>query len=265
MPNHRPLPQDVSEILSILIEKIQQTSPELLNGLYIYGSLALGAYQAGKSDIDFVATFNHPCTEDDFKILQQIHSEIRIGYPQAALDGCYIQVNDLGNSPDEVTPYPYFDGESLQVGHYDLNLVTWWLLQHHGITVSGGSNALDSIDVDWDELERKMHQNLNSYWHDWATHPDKFAMLKHDGAIEWAVLGVLRLFYSFREKNIVSKVDAGNYALKHVESKWHPLINDALRIREGQHSMYEDKAHRQQEAQMFLQTIIDESNDILAT
>ncbi|MEM9952090.1 MAG: aminoglycoside adenylyltransferase domain-containing protein [Chloroflexota bacterium] len=265
MPNHRPLPQDVSEILSILIEKIQQTAPELLNGLYLYGSLALGAYQSEKSDIDFVVTFNHPCTEDDFKILQQIHLEIRIGYPQATLDGCYIQADDLLKSPHEIVSYPYFDGESLQMGQHDLNLVTWWLLQHHGITVFGDEDTLRYINVKWGELEHKMHQNLNSYWHDWATHPDKFAMLKHDGAIEWAVLGVLRLFYSFREKNIVSKVDAGKYALKHIASKWHPLIDDALRIRDGQSSIYEDKVHRQQEAQMFLQTIIDESNDTLAT
>jgi len=43
---------------------------------------------------------------------------------------------------------------------------------------------------------------------------------------------MLRQYYTLREKKITSKVDAGRYALEHLPQEWHPLIQEAVRIRE---------------------------------
>jgi hypothetical protein len=52
--------------------------------------------------------------------------------------------------------------------------------------------------------------------------------------IQWAVLGILRQFFTFRENSITTKVKAGEYALGCLPSRWHPLIQEAINIRQGQ-------------------------------
>jgi hypothetical protein len=82
-------------------------------------------------------------------------------------------------------------------------------------------------------------------------------MLLSDWGIQWAVLGVLRQFYSFRENAITTKACAGEYALTCLPARWHPLIREALRIRAGQkRSAYRFRPMRTVEALRFLRFII---------
>ncbi len=120
----------------------------------------------------------------------------------------------------------------------------------------------DAICVDWQTLIEAMYNNLNHYWQDWASNPDKYQVLIFDNAIEWVVLGILRQYYSFKESSITSKIGAGEYSLKHLAKEWHRLIKDALHIRQKQSSIYHDKLLRQELAKEFLQFIIAECNII---
>lgn len=86
-----------------------------------------------------------------------------------------------------------------------INHVTWWILKNHGITVIGPQSNLFTITVDWDELIRKMHHNLNTYWASYTVHPRRMAQFFTDYGIQWIVLGVLRQFYTFHEQAITSK------------------------------------------------------------
>lgn len=80
-------------------------------------------------------------------------------------------------------------------------------------------------------LIRKMLQNLNTYWASFTRQPGRMVWLWCDYGIQWAVLGVLRQFYTFREGDITSKSGAGEYALKQLPERWHRLIQEALNIR----------------------------------
>jgi hypothetical protein len=83
------------------------------------------------------------------------------------------------------------------------------------------------------------------------------AWLLNDYGIQWAVLGVLRQFYTFRERAITSKVGAGMYGLLHTPQQWHRLIQEAIDFREGRaRSTYRSKIVRAISARAFLQLII---------
>lgn len=87
--------------------------------------------------------------------------------------------------------------------------------------------------MDWGDLLARMHHNLNTYWVRFTSHPRRMTWLLDDYGVQWAVLGVLRQFYTFRERAIISKTAAGMYGLAHTPQQWHQLIQEAINIRMG--------------------------------
>ena len=86
-------------------------------------------------------------------------------------------------------------------------------------------------------------------------------MLSSDWGIQWVVTGVLRQFYTFTENTITTKVKAARYALGHLPARWHPLIQEAINIREGtKESLYRNKIVRAADAFQFLNYIIQTCN-----
>jgi len=257
------IPELIQPLLDDFLAEVNQTLPGLLNGFYLYGSIALGNFHPTKSDVDFVAILNRPATENEIAQLSLIHERIHETYPAHQMDGSYLQKSDIGKLPDEMNPHPYFNGELHPTGHYEINLVTWWILKNHGITIYGEDICEMNFSVGWDVLREAMHENLNSYWHKWAYSPEYFVYLFQDNAIEWAVLGILRLYYSFCEDAIASKSEAGLYAFSKFHKQWRPIIHEAMQLRNDEPSVYKNKLRRQQEARQFLRFVIDECNRIL--
>ncbi len=155
-------------------------------------------------------------------------------------------------------PHPHIhDGIFHSSGYHDINAVTWWILKHRGIAVSGPPPDQFDIHVDWEDLTAKMHRNLNTYWASFTTIPRRMAWLLTDYGIQWAVLGVLRQFYTFREQAITSKEGAGMYGLVYTPGQWHQLIHEAINIRAGTRaSSYRFRIVRAIAARAFLQLII---------
>ena len=115
-----------------------------------------------------------------------------------------------------------------------------------------------------------MRDNLNTYWLSWKNDCKKFPSRKYLGLyislnmIEWVILGVSRLYYTFNERDITSKVGAGEYALRTVPPKWHKIINEAMRLRKGnKNSYYTSIFERRKDALDYIDFIIRESNSLL--
>jgi hypothetical protein len=86
-------------------------------------------------------------------------------------------------------------------------------------------------------------------------------MLYSNWGIQWAVLGVLRQFYTFEGNSITTKVRAAQYALGCLPARWHKLIREAINIRQGtQGSAYWFRTSRMIEAVKFLKYIIQFCN-----
>lgn len=83
-------------------------------------------------------------------------------------------------------------------------------------------------------------------------------------SIEWGVLGVTRLYYTFREKGMTSKVGAGEYGLKKLPERWHKIINEAMRLRKGnKKSYYSSIIERRNDTLAYIEYIIEECNQLV--
>jgi hypothetical protein len=248
------IPHEIRPMLEAYLKAFHAQFPDLLQGFYIHGSIALGAFLPEWSDIDTVAVLKRPMNETEFETLSQLHRELIINYDKWLLEVTYLLAEDLG--AESHLPRPNYHDGSLSMGIFEANDVSWWLLKHKAIVVYG--EALD-FPVDWDRLIAKMHANMNSYWRGFSTEPQKIAWVFSDYGVQWVVLGTLRQYYTFCENEITSKVGAGEYGLQ-VFPQWQRIIQEALNIRLNQPRSYKNRLRRAVDTIRFLRFIIHESN-----
>jgi hypothetical protein len=256
------VPPQIRPLLDEYICALDKELPGFVTGLYLHGSIALDAFNEDLSDVDFIAFIHRLTTDDDFEKLTKIHQEIASRYPRWALEGSYLQWDNLGKLEDTTAPSPvHHDGKLERAQKFEVNSVTWWVLKNRGITLTGPPSETLDLDVNWDLLITRMKRNLNTYWAGFTKKPELIAWLYSDYGVQWVVLGVLRQYYSFVEGDITSKTGAGEYALTHLPSRWHRVIREAIRIRAQEHpSLYKSRLVRAVDAYLFLKYVICTSN-----
>ena len=256
------IPESVQPILKCYVARCNAEFPQLVSGFYLVGSIALGEFNEYYSDIDFVTVLQRRMTPLETEKLRTIHQNIETTFPQWKMSGSYIQAEDLGKLNGHGEQHPHYHDGILHLNMSDeLNPVTWWELKHHGIPVVGTDPGDLPFEVDWNVLITTMRENLNSYWAGWAHQPIRMILLYSDWGIQWAITGVLRQFYTFRENTITTKIKAAEYALDCLPARWHPLIQEAINIRKKkQGSLYRLRMFRAWEAIHFLRFIIQTCN-----
>lgn len=256
------VPELVRPIIENYILEVGNRLPNRLHGFYLVGSIAVGEFNEHFSDIDFIAILNQAASSEEIEKLCSIHQIVERRYPRWKMSGNYIQLHDLGKLEDEIEPHPhYHDGVLHPNVHSSLNSITWWELKNHGIPIVGNAPHDLPFTVDWDLLITKMRENMNSYWAGWTKRPDRILMMYSNWGVQWAILGVLRQFYSFNENSITTKVRAAQYALRHLPDRWHKLIREAIDIRESKkESAYRSRILRMIETVRFLKYVIQLCN-----
>ncbi len=256
------IPKPIQSTIEDYISRVNQQLPNRINAFYIVGSIALDEFNQQFSDIDFVAVLNQRVTPKEIEALRDVHRCIEKNHPKWKMSGSYIQPGDLGKLEDQIEPHPhYHDGVLHLNSGSELNLVTWWELKNHGIAVVGAEPQNLPFTVDWDLLIQKMKENMNSYWVGWTNRPGRILVMVSNWGIQWAVLGILRQFYTFKENSITTKVRAAQYALGCLPARWHKLIQEAIDIRKGKkESAYRSRITRMIEAVRLLKYVIQLCN-----
>lgn len=221
--------------------------PGLIQDFYLVGSLALGGFRPGRSDIDFIATLNGRLSPRSLRALRAVHRNSYVGgLAHAAFsrswplvcNGVFVSREDLTRPPREVAAQAKQVAGKFGPGDaFDVNPVTWWTLAHAGIPLRGPAPALVSIPLDDGELRQWTAFNLNSYWRPWAHRvagsgprgwPERLRQLHARRLAAWGVLGTARMHATIRTGKVITKECAGDYALKVFGAEWHPVIHDAL-------------------------------------
>lgn len=264
------IPDKAKEIIEEHIKMIESSLPNFLESYYIYGSVSLGAFNYGLSDIDFIAVVKRKITDVDINILKEIHKKINKKFSKTDLMGLYVMKNDFQAQYENKKTCPCFiDGVYKGLSKFDKDSIDSYQLKMYGITIKGES--IDNLDyiVNWNTLIFNMRNNLNSYWLNWMNSCRKFPSIRYVSLfvslkmIEWGVLGVSRLYYTFKEKDITSKIGAGEYVLRKVPEKWHKIIKESMRLRKGsKKSYYNSIFERRKDALAYIDYIIQESNRV---
>ena len=256
------IPPEIQPLLDDYIALLEQHLPDLMGAMYLHGSIALGAFEPQTSDIDFVTVIKRPCTTQDSDTLTDIHHLLARKYPQWSMDGCYLQRDDLGKTRETIAAHPHVNEAVFHPsGYAGGNWVTWWLLKNHGVAAVGQDPKTLDLSTDWDKALPDLLHNMNTYWRSFIRDVRRIVWLWSDYGVQWTVTGVLRQFYTFRERAITSKVGAGDYGLACLPQRWHRIIREAIRIRhKTQPSLYCFRIRRMIDTFLFLSYIIRTCN-----
>lgn len=144
------LPELARGAVNDLLGRLDRVVPDRIEGFYVVGSASMGAFRAGRSDVDFVATVNGALGRTELARLRAVH----LGRWTAALvhdvalrrrwplvcNGIYLRAVDLSISPLAVIPLAGHVTGRFRVATregFDVNPVTWHVLAHHGIAIRG--------------------------------------------------------------------------------------------------------------------------------
>lgn len=207
----------------------------LLEGLYLRGGVGFGEWVAGESDVDFVATLTRRPTQADTEALKLAHEQVHAAHPDVAFDGAHLLACDLAANPGACPDVPAVLGHLFQeeATIHDAT-VMWHELAWHGVRVAGP--LIDELDV-WTSAERLREftiDNLDTYW---RANAEALTAMPTEGGQEatccWCVLGVTRLHHLLVTGEMTTKSAAGRWGLTYYPQRFHRVLREALRIREG--------------------------------
>ncbi|XRG77176.1 aminoglycoside adenylyltransferase domain-containing protein [Rossellomorea sp. GAMAL-10_SWC] len=267
----KEIPKEINVVLATYLQYFDLKLPNLIDSFYLYGSITLGAFKNGFSDIDFIAVVKRKVSDADLKKLKEIHKDVQRKFPNTILDGWYILNEDIESLNEEgILCVRFNDGKFQGLNKFQKNSIDAFQLKKYGITVRGLNIDNMDISVNWDTILANMRDNLNSYWLSWLNNSKKFPTVKYLSlfislrSIEWGILGISRLYYTFKEKDITSKVGAGEYVLEAVPKRWHKIINESMRLRTNQKkSYYKSIFTRRKDAIDYIEFMIRECNKLM--
>lgn len=253
------LPALVQITVNTHIGMLNTALPGRLVAYYVTGSAALGDFVEGRSDVDFVAVTGAPLKPEELERLRGVHAALENRRLFAGLDGSYVPADGFEGgrgAPDGC--HRFNEGRYTGMKPFNIHSPDAWALKQYGVRAMGGNPESLPYTVDWDLLLEGMMQNLRTYWRGWIDGCRKFRTPLAIGlyirpyATQWGVLGILRLYYTFLERDVASKTGAGNYALETLPAEWHDIVKEALRIRNGGAAVYRSKSKRRKDALAFM-------------
>ena len=267
------LPGEARPPVDRYLRHVDRLLPGRALGLYVVGSIALGAYQPGHSDLDVVVVTDGPFGPDDLRRLRLVHLAAGAGSAARALargrlrvpgtvNAVYVAAGDLSRPVTTIVPVASHVGHAFHAGRaFDVNPVMWSVLATRGVAVRGPDPASLGLDPEPGELRDWNLANLEGYWSPWAAGVLARPRARRFGArwlVSWGVLGAPRLHCTIATGEVVSKEAAGEYALATFDDRWRPVIEEGLAYRAGQPSPghFASLTARAHEAGRFVQEVV---------
>lgn len=250
------LPAEAQPAITAWRAALDEDLPGELTGLYLVGSLALGDFVSGASDIDFVALLT---PDAKLEQLPRLHRRLARIIPKRHIDGIYLRPEELRKPPMGVGPVAH-EGMVRFNATDERHVVTWLTLRDHGVVVSGQPVSALAIWGDAAAAAAYSRQNLADYWQVWLARRRRGIFPLNDAEVSWGCLGIARLHAMITRGEIVSKTGGGQHALR-VFPRHRAILLEALQLRRGERSGWGERRPRRDAVAEFMEELIDSVRD----
>lgn len=225
---------EINALLGEILHGAQQALGEKFAGMYLHGSLALGDFTPGRSDIDYVVVTEGELTAAETAALAAMHARINAagGTWIEHLEGSYIPRDALRRFDPQNSLFP-----ALRTGGefgIDYHGSAWVILRHvlreHGVALYGPP-ARTLVDPITPEALRSAAAGTLREW--WAPQLDDPSLLRAPEYQAYAVLTMCRSLYTMETGDVASKPAAARWALAGPAAHLSSLIEQAMAYRNG--------------------------------
>jgi len=229
------VPPDAGRALASWIDRIDGALPGRIEGVYVTGSIALGDYRPGPSDVDVVAITASPLTTAELGRAAAAHRAHERAVARPELSAAYLSWDQIRQPPAAAGDAPFWR-RRWRERHNEVNPALWHTLALRALAVRGPAPTQLGVAFDRRDLTAWCLDNLDSYWRAALARGRRLASRAglaglSDPWVAWMVLGAPRLHYSIATGDVTSKDGAGRYVLERLAPAWHPIAAEALRIR----------------------------------
>jgi hypothetical protein len=245
---------EVARMCTRFLELADRRVPGLVDGLYLHGSVALGDYRPGVSDVDVVVVTSRPA---DVAAVRDVHTAMRRRWRRPYFDALYVTAGDLRRDPARSPAGPVVHEHRVHAAsRAERHLVTWQVLAQSGLAIRGPRTADLAVFTDWAGLQAMTRDNLAGYWTRWCDSTARGTAGLSPSAVSWGVLGVARLRHTLAAGRVTSKTEAAAYASGMYDARWRRVVQEALRVRCGGPRLYRDPWRRRSDLVGVLQEML---------
>jgi hypothetical protein len=219
---------ETAPILAALLAGARTVLGDRFVGMYLYGSLASGDFNAETSDIDFIIVTDGEVPPELVPELEALHMRLwASGDPWAMkLEGGYIPKQSLCRVDLNAPPTPHVNEGRFYLDPPSANDVFQrYILRNYALTISGPPLEPLIDPVSDDDLREAVRDNLRGWWLPMLDNPFRMASPEYQA---FAVLTMCRTLYTLREGGIASKPVAASWAQQTLGEPWADLIAESL-------------------------------------
>lgn len=222
-------PFDVNVILEILLSNLKTVLREKLVGLYLDGSLVIGDFEPGISDIDLVAALSDEISDDEFNILKDMHDQLVKNHKEwyDRIEVCYITVDALKKVRSSTSQIVNISpGEPIHRLESSKEWLMNWYLTREKSKILFGPSPKEIIEpISKEEFIQCVKDHTKS-WNKWIQN------MRNPYAQSYAIFSLCRAYYTVKNGEQVSKKQAAYWTQQELP-EWSAVIQNALLWRKG--------------------------------
>lgn len=220
---------EVNAALALLLREARAVLGAEFVGLCLYGSLSLGDFTPGSSDVDFLIVTRAALSPPTQAALAALHARLAASdLPYARkLEGWYFpraalrrHEPDEGSFPTIGADWPFGLAEPGAVW-----IIERWIVRERGVTVVGPPPTALIDPVPPAALRGAVRELLRDFWAQQLDGPDWLRTRDYQA---FAILTMCRALHTLATGTVVSKPAAAAWATAQLDSRWSPLIARAL-------------------------------------
>ena len=238
----------LDEAIQILSDEIVAILADNEPTIYVFGSVVLGDFKFGWSDIDIIAMTKYEISEQQSEVLVELRQDMLERFPGnpyfRLFEGGILSIDAFLSNKNERTVYWGTSGQRITTG-YRLDSFGMAELLDNGILICGNDIRHKLTYPTYDEMRD-----------DIANHTQ--AARKHGTSVGW-LLDIARGIYTLRTRKIITKTAAGEWALENGICPDLDVMQKAVAIRKEPHKYSNsDKAIDNAIIQRFVDILDDE-------
>lgn len=228
------LHQLAEEAASTYLAAVDEEVPGLVLGFYVVGSAALDDFRPGVSDLDFVAVTAEEIAPDVALRLERMHWTRAEERAAPSLDGIYAAREQVRLGPLTCPEGPHVEqGLFRPSGRYGRHVTDYHALARYRVPLRSLPEGRLDVWLDHREVAFDVIRSLEDRWQPWYASARRGDVMLAPEAVSSCVLEIARLHYTLVCGDMVSKTNAGLYALIAFSARWRCIVEEALTIRKG--------------------------------
>jgi predicted nucleotidyltransferase len=227
--NMFPTPyDDVNLVLQTFLDNARAVLGDYFIGMYLFGSLALGGFNANRSDIDFLVVTSEKLPKSitsDLKIMHKRLYESGLEWAEK-LQGGYIPIDALRVYSPTDPPCPLVDKDEFLVVRPESN----WVINRHILYTSGVVITGPPLQTIIDPVQPKQLREavLTLLRNNWNRLVDKYDFFLDKGYQPASVLSMCCFLYIMEHGTVASKQLSVEWVIANSDKKWTKLIKQAM-------------------------------------